>query len=88
MPKQLIQTAKGARPSGDHSGVCAADFVFGSGAGRVRPLADNVLAETIKEQAARTLENIKAILEIVASTMAEVTEATVRLSDLRSLRPL
>jgi hypothetical protein len=37
--------------------------------------------ETIEEQIARTLENVKLILEAAGATLADVVKATIQLSD-------
>lgn len=83
MPKQLIQTGQGAQPVGAYSqGLRAGDFIFVSGQGPLDPATGKVVGETIEEQTARTLENIKAILEAAGASMADVVKATVHLSDL------
>jgi 2-iminobutanoate/2-iminopropanoate deaminase len=40
------------------------------------------VGETIEEQTARTLDNVKAILEAAGATMADVVKVTAHLSDL------
>ncbi len=46
------------------------------------PVSGEVAGETIEEQTARTLENIKATLDAAGATMADVVKSTVHLSDL------
>jgi 2-iminobutanoate/2-iminopropanoate deaminase len=83
MPKQLIKPAHGPPPGGAYSpGLRAGDFVFVSGQGPIDPATGEVAGETIEEQTARTLENVKLILEAAGATMADVVKATVLLSDL------
>jgi 2-iminobutanoate/2-iminopropanoate deaminase len=83
MPKQLIQPAGSAVPLGAYSpGLRVGDFVFVSGQGPIDPATGKIVGETIEEQTARTLENVKAILEGAGATMADVVKATVHLSDL------
>jgi 2-iminobutanoate/2-iminopropanoate deaminase len=58
------------------------DFIFVSGQGPADPETRQVTAEKIQEQTARTLENIKAILEAGGDSMADVVKCTVHLSDM------
>ena len=81
MTKQQI-TGKGAAPQGAYSpGLRVGDFVFVSGQGPLNAAGEKV-GETIEEQTAQVLENIKAILEAGGATMADVVRSTVHLSDL------
>lgn len=83
MPKQQISTKKGAPPGGAYSqGLKAGDFVFVSGQGPLDPETGKIVGETIEEQVARTLENIKTILEAAGATMADVVKVSAHLSDL------
>src|SRR5262245_21471693 len=83
MPKQLIKPAHGPPPGGAYSpGLRAGDFVFVSGQGPIEPATGQIVGETIEEQTARTLENVKLILEAAGASMADVVKATVHLSDL------
>ena len=82
MPKQQISTTSGAAPAGAYSqGICAGDFIFVSGQGPRNPVTGRV-AETIEEQTAQTLENVKAILTAGGATMADVVKVGAHLSDL------
>ena len=83
MPKQQITTMTGASPMGAYSqGLRAGDFVFVSGQGPIDPATGKIVGDTIEEQTARTLENIKAILEAGGATMADVVKVTAHLTDL------
>jgi 2-iminobutanoate/2-iminopropanoate deaminase len=83
MPKQQITTTTGASPMGAYSqGLRAGDFVFVSGQGPIDPATGKIVGDTIEEQTARTLENIKAILEAGGATMAHVVKVTAHLTDL------
>ncbi len=83
MPKQQIKSTKSAQPVGPYSqGLRAGDFIFVSGQGPLDPATGKVVGETIGEQTAQVLENIKGILEGGGATMADVVKSTVHLSDL------
>jgi 2-iminobutanoate/2-iminopropanoate deaminase len=82
MPKQQVTTDKAPRPAGPYSqGLRVGDFVFVAGQGPANP-ATGKMGDTIEEQTAQVLENIKAILEAGGATMADVVKSTVHLSDL------
>ncbi len=83
MPKQQITTHGAPQPRGAYSqGLRAGDFVYVAGMAGFDPVSGELAGETIEEQTARTLENIKATLEAAGATMADVVKATVHLSDL------
>lgn len=83
MAKKQITTKAGASPVGAYSqGLRAGDFVFVSGQGPLDPQTGKVVGETIEEQTARVLENIKAILEAGGASMADVVKVSAHLSDL------
>ena len=83
MPKHQIRTTSGASPIGAYSqGLRAGDFIFVSGQGPLDPATGKIVGETIEEQTARVLENIKAILAAGGATMADVVKVSAHLSDL------
>ena len=83
MGKQRISTTTGAQPVGAYSqGLRAGDFVFVSGQGPLDPKTGKVVGDTIEEQTARVLENIKAILEAGGASMADVVKVSAHLSDM------
>jgi 2-iminobutanoate/2-iminopropanoate deaminase len=83
MTKQLIVSDKAPRPAGAYSpALRVGDFVFVSGQGPVDPQTGKITGDTIEEQTARVLENIKLLLEAAGASMADVVKATVHLSDL------
>lgn len=83
MPKQQITTTTGASPMGAYSqGLRAGDFIFVSGQGPIDPATGKIAGDTIEEQTARTLDNLKAILEAGGATMADVVKVTAHLTDL------
>ncbi len=84
MPKQHITTDGAPQPRGAYSqALRAGDFVYVAGMAGFDPVSGELAGETIEEQTARTLENIKATLEAAGATMADVVKSTVHLSDLR-----
>ena len=83
MDKQRISTTTGAQPVGAYSqGLRAGDFVFVSGQGPLDPKTGKVVGNSIEEQTARVLENIKAILEAGDASMADVVKVSAHLSDM------
>ena len=83
MGKQRISTTTGAQPVGAYSqGLRAGDFVFVSGQGPLDPKSGKVVGDTIEEQTARVLQNIKAILEAGGASMADVVKVSAHLSDM------
>ena len=83
MSKQQIRTQSGASPIGAYSqGLRVGDFVFVSGQGPLDPATGKIVGETIEEQTARVLENIRAILEAGGATLADVVKVGAHLSDL------
>jgi 2-iminobutanoate/2-iminopropanoate deaminase len=63
-------------------GVRAGNFIFTAGQGGLDPVTGQVVAGGIKEQTARTLENLKAVLEAGGSSLGQVVKATVFLKDM------
>ena len=87
MTKKQVSTTSGAAPVGPYSqGLIAGDFVFVSGQGPLDPDTGKIVGETIEEQTARVLENIKAILEAGGASMADVVKVAVHLSDLANFQ--
>jgi 2-iminobutanoate/2-iminopropanoate deaminase len=83
MSKQQITTTSGTSPIGAYSqGLRVGDFIFVSGQGPLDPATGKIVGETIEEQTARVLENIKAILAAGGATMADVVKVSAHLSDL------
>lgn len=83
MSKQIIVPENGPKPAGAYSpGLRVGDFVFVAGQGPTNPATGKLAGDTIEEQTAQVLENVKSILEAGGASMADVVKATVHLSDL------
>lgn len=77
---QLVNTANAPEAIGPYSQALASDhLVYTSGQ---LPLLDGKMPETIREQAAQCLENVKAVLEEAGSGMGQVLKSTVYLADM------
>jgi 2-iminobutanoate/2-iminopropanoate deaminase len=83
MPRRKIETAARPQPIGAYSqGVRGGDFIFVSGQGPFDPGSGETCGDTIEEQTARALGNIKAVLEAGGASMADVVKVTAHLSDM------
>jgi len=83
MAKQQIRTEQAPVPAGPYSqGLRVGDFVFVAGQGPSDPATGKLKGDTIEEQTAQVLDNIKAILEAAGASMGDVVKSTVHLSDL------
>lgn len=87
--KEIIPTNKAPRPVGPYSPVVACgDLIFVSGQGPLNIETGTLVDGTVQEQARQTLENIKAILEDIGSSMEKVLKVTVYLSDMNDFSDL
>ncbi len=83
MSKTIIATKGAPAAIGPYSqGVRVGNLVFTAGQAGVDPVTQQVVAGGIAEQTARTLENLKAILEAAGSSLVQVVKATVFLKDM------
>lgn len=82
MKKQAILTDGAPSPVGAYSqGLRVGDFVYVSGQVGRHPETGE-LAEGIKEQTVRTLENVHAILQAGGASFEDVVKSTVHLKDM------
>lgn len=82
MKKATITTQDAPAAIGPYSqGVKAGEFLFVSGQLPVNPKT-NAMAETVKEQAAQSLQNIKAILTEAGLSMEDIVKTTIFLKDM------
>lgn len=77
---RLINSDKAPGAVGPYSQALATDnLVYSSGQ---LPLKDGAMPESVKEQTAQCLENVKAVLEAAGSGMDKVLKSTVYLTDI------
>jgi 2-iminobutanoate/2-iminopropanoate deaminase len=83
MGKEKIATAHAPAAIGPYSqAIRLGNLIFTAGQGGIDPATQQVVAGGIAEQTARTLENLKAVLESAGSSLAQVVKATVFLKDM------
>jgi 2-iminobutanoate/2-iminopropanoate deaminase len=83
MTRSVISTDGAPAAIGPYAqGVRVGNFIFTAGQGALDPTSGQVVPGGIREQTARTLENLKAILEAGGSSLGQVVKATVFLKDL------
>lgn len=83
MNMKTISTQNAPAAIGPYSqAIAAGDFVFTSGQIPLDPATGEVVGTTIQEQAPRTLDNLKAVLEAAGTNMDKVTKTTCFLADM------
>ena len=80
--KKPISTDRAPKPGPYSQGVLAGDTLYVSAVGPVDPATGQVVGATIEEQAARAVENVRAIVEAAGGTLDDVVKVTAFLSDL------
>ncbi len=79
-----VSTEKAPRAIGPYAqGMAAGGFLFLSGQIPLDPSTGEMVQGPIEGQAARVLENLKAVLEAAGSSLDRVVRTTVFLTDLR-----
>lgn len=63
-------------------GIVDGDRIFVSGQGPIDPETGDIVGDDIKEETARTLENIEAVLEAAGASLDDVIKATVFVNDM------
>lgn len=82
MPREIVFTARAARPPATYSqAVKAAGLIFVSGTAPHDPATGAIKGTTIQEQTRQCLTNISAILEDAGSSMDKLVSATIVLAD-------
>lgn len=83
MSKTAIKTAAAPVPMGPYSqAIRSGNFIFTAGQGATDPATGKLIEGGIAEQTARTLENLKAVLEAAGSSLAQTVKANVYLKDM------
>ena len=82
MPKQIIETPNAPKPIGPYNqAVVSGNMVFVAGQVALEPGTSNLITGDIKKEAARVMENLKAILAAAGSDFSEVVKTTIFLTD-------
>ncbi|MFP9060620.1 RidA family protein [Natrialbaceae archaeon A-chndr2] len=63
-------------------GMIDGDRIFVSGQGPVDPQTGDIVSQDIKEQTARTIENVEAVLEAADSSLEDIVKTTVFVTDM------
>ena len=81
--KKIIQTENAPKPAGPYSqGIQVDKFLFVSGQLAIDPKEGKIVANDIKGQTVRVMENIKAVLERNGSSLDRVVKCTAMLADM------
>jgi 2-iminobutanoate/2-iminopropanoate deaminase len=82
--KKVIQTENAPKPVGPYSqAVQAGKFLFVSGQVAIDPKEGKIVANDIKGQTARVMENIKAILQSAGYDFSDIIQSNVYLASMR-----
>ena len=82
--KKIIQTENAPKPVGPYSqGIQIDKFLFVSGQVAIDPKEGKIIANDIKGQTARVMENIKAILQAAGYSFSNVIQSKVYLSSMK-----
>jgi 2-iminobutanoate/2-iminopropanoate deaminase len=81
--KKIIQTKNAPEPVGPYSQAVRVDkFLFVSGQVAIDPKEGKIVAGGIREQTAKVMENIKAMLQAAGYTLSDVVQSNVYLSSM------
>ena len=82
--KKIVQTDNAPKPVGPYSqAIQAGRFLFVSGQVAVDPKEGKIITWGIKEQTARVIENIKAILQVAGYYLSDIVQSNVYLSSMK-----
>lgn len=82
--RKAIRSPETPRPRGPYSPAILADgFIFVAGQGPVNPKTNELELGDIRSETRRTLENIRAILELAGSSLRDVVRVGVFLADIK-----
>ena len=81
--KEVISTERGPKALGPYSQAIRANgFIFVSGQGPIDPATGQIVEGDIARLTARTLDNLKAILEAAGSSLDKAVKVSVFLKDM------
>jgi 2-iminobutanoate/2-iminopropanoate deaminase len=81
--RKVIQTEKAPKPVGPYSQAVKVDkFLFVSGQVAIDPKKGKIVANGIKAQTIRVMENLKAILQAAGYNLSDVAQSNVYLSSM------
>lgn len=82
--KKVIQTENAPKPVGPYSQAIKVDkFLFVSGQVAIDPKEGKIVANDIRGQTARVMENIKAILQAAGYNFSDIVQSNVYLSSMK-----
>jgi len=82
--KKVIQTENAPTPVGPYSQAIRVDkFLFVSGQVAIDPKQGKIIANDIRGQTVRAMENIKAILQAAGYSFSDVTQVNVYLASMK-----
>jgi 2-iminobutanoate/2-iminopropanoate deaminase len=82
--KKIIQTENAPKPAGPYNqGIQVDKFLFVSGQLAIDPKEGKIVANDIKGQTVRVMENIKAILQATGYSFSDVIQSNVYLSSMK-----
>ena len=81
--RKIIQTEEAPKPVGPYSQAIKVDkFLFVSGQVAIDPEKGKIVADGIKAQTVRVMENVKAILQAASYDLSDVVQSNVYLSSM------
>ncbi|HYC87179.1 MAG TPA: RidA family protein [Chryseosolibacter sp.] len=81
--KQIIKTDKAPAPIGPYNqAVIAGECLYISGQIAIDPATNELISGTVKDEAGRVMQNLKAILDEAKLTFEHVVKTTIFLSDM------
>jgi len=84
--KKVIRTANAPKPVGPYSqGIQVGKFLFVSGQVAIDPKEGKIVANDIRGQTARVMENIKAMLQAAGYNFSDIIQSNVYLSSMKLL---
>ena len=82
--KKIVRTENAPKPVGPYSqGIQVGKFLFISGQVAIDPKQGKITTNNIKEQTARVMKNIKAILQAATYSLNDVIQSNVYLSSMK-----